>query len=472
MTDVKKIVIGATAVAVLAFFVMCFTGLFTKNNDQNWQVWQGISGQVDIISEPGWYWKNFGTVTTYPRAVQRYFSASVDEGGIKDESVRVTFNDGGTAQISTMIRYQTPTLKDKQRKFHRDFSGLIANANEAVRAHLINCLKNAAPLMSASEHQSARKSEFAQIVENQMRDGIYEMRRVAKQLKDKSDVKGNAITVYTTEIIRNKNGKPTIAQPSPLVTYGIIILQFSVTSTEYDGATKKQFAAKQQSYLKAEQMKASRQEQVESRLMIIEKGLKDKAEAEAIANVAKIKAVIAAELKADVALQAKQEAETKAAQLLAVEMVAKEQAETTANKALAVAKIQKSEAETKANRDLEVAKIQALAAKQQSIAIIIIAKAEQERIKIAGAITEREKTLAMLAKDRDVEVAAKLAQIAVPSVVITGQGGAGGAGLMENMINLRLLQGSGLLDSSLKFSVPKSMTMNANAIDSQARLTK
>lgn len=465
MTNTKKIFIGVTAVVVLAFFVMCFTGLFDKNDDQNWQVWQGLSGQVDIINEPGWYWKNFGTVTTYPRAVQRYFSQSVDEGGIKDESVRVTFNDGGTAYISTMIRYQTPTIKDKQRKFHRDFSGLIANANESVRAHLINCLKNTAPLMSASEHQSARKSEFAQVVEDQMRDGIYKMRRVARQLKDKTDIKGKAITVYATEIIRSKDGKPIIAQPSPLTTYGIIILQFSVTLTEYDNATKKQFAAKQQSYLKAEEMKASRQEQVESRLMIIEKGLKDKAQAEAEGNVVKIKAVIAAEQKAEVAEQVKREAETKANQLLSVEKIAKKQAETTANKALAVAKIQKTEAETMANRDLEVAKIQAAAATENSRAMIIIAKAEQERIKIAGAITEREKTLAMLAKDRDVEVAAKLAQIAVPVVVITGQGGSGGSSLMENMINLRLLQGSGLLDPALNFKVPK-------AIDSQANQTK
>ena len=144
---IKNIIFCVIAAVTLIGGYASFDALVGKNDDQNWQILQSVTGDIKVIDRAGYYVKKFGTVTTYPRAVQEEF------GRAEGESVRTTFNDGGTAEISTMIRYQTPTVEEHRKKFHRDFSGNIANANTSVRAHLINVIKATGPLMSASENQ-------------------------------------------------------------------------------------------------------------------------------------------------------------------------------------------------------------------------------------------------------------------------------------------------------------------------------
>ena len=116
MNEKVKVVGGIIAVAVIGIVIIVFMFGLGKNDDQNWQVKQSIGGTVTIIDTPGWYLKLGATVWTWPRSMQCYFSGSKEEGGDKDQSIRVTFNDGGTADISTMIRFQTPTIKNMRRK--------------------------------------------------------------------------------------------------------------------------------------------------------------------------------------------------------------------------------------------------------------------------------------------------------------------------------------------------------------------
>ena len=415
----KLQVSGIIVVVVLVIsLVVLFTNGLGKNDDQNYQIKQSITGKVEVIDRPGWYLKAFATVWTYPRSTQKYFSASKEEGGAKDESIRATFNDGGTAQFSTMVRFQTPIEEKLRRKAHQDFSGSCENMNQAVRAHLVNCIKNTAPLMSASEHQSARKAEFTELVHKQLADGLYEMRRVEKQLKDQTDEKGEPITVLATEIVLDENGMPKIAQASPLQEYGLRILQFSITGTDYDPQIIAQFAAKKESYLLAEKSKAQREQEVQERLMIEEKGRKEIVQIEIEANKEKKKATIEAEKKVSVAEQAALEA------LQA-----------------------KKKAETEAAQKLEVAKLEKQAAAEKAEAVTILAQAEEIRIQKAGAFTEKDKGLAEISAKRDAMVAAELSKIPVPQIVIGGSSGNGQGGTMESLINLMLMKNTGILNS-------------------------
>jgi membrane protein involved in colicin uptake len=252
------------------------------------------------------------------------------------------------------------------------------------------------------------------------------MRKVEKELKDRTDSEGNPITVFATEILEGEDGQAIIAQPSPLTEkFKMTIEQFSVTSSDYDAETLQQFAEKKKAYLAAERSKAERESAVQERLMIQEQGLRDKTEAEAIANVDKAKAVIAAELKAEVALQTKIEAETKANQLLEV------------------AKIEKEEAETKASMDLEVAKVQAEAAMENKKAMIAEAEGKQQAIELSGAITELEQAKI----DAEVKIMSEFARsipmMQSPSTVFSGGNGAGNEGsstLQNNMMSLVMLK--------------------------------
>lgn len=351
-----------------------------------------------------------------------------------DERIRVTFNDGGTAEISTFVRVQTPTTETEQKEFHRQFGGSTENVKASVKAHMTNCLKSAAPLMSASEHQAARKAEFSQIVEAQLVKGLYEMRQVEKDLKDRFDEKGKAITVMGTEMVLDPDGVAKIAQKSPLTeNYHLNVTQFSVTGSDYDPEILKQFAAKKQSFLLAEQKKAEREQMVQERLMIQEQGLRDKAEAEAKANVEKATAVIQAEQKAEVALQTKIEAETKANQLLEV------------------AKIEKEEALTQASKEFEVAEILAKAAEQKKLAVIAEAEGKKEAIDLSGEITNLEQAMLDTEVKKASVLADAIAKIQMPAVMSIGSGDGGGSdpdALTKNLINIKLLLEAGVLDAA------------------------
>ena len=434
MNKKQKLLIAFVGIGVVLVLVLLLGG-FGKNNAQNWQIVQHLNGKMIVRDRPGVYLRFFATVWTYPRFKDATFNDVKGEGKKTKESVRVTFNDGGTADTDTYVRFQTPLTADDRINFHRNFNGNIENAAMAVKAHLNNCLKAAAPLMSASENQSSRKAEFAQVVDEMMRLGLFEMRRVEKGLKDRLDEKGNPVTVTATEIILDKEGRPKISQISPLQSYKITIEQFSVTSTEYDEQTRLQFAAKKKSFLEAEQAKAERERQVQQKLMMKEQKLAELAEIEGEANKEKMKAVVEAEKNAEVAIQVKIEKET------------------AANMRLEVAKIAKAEAETKANEMLQVVTINLTAAQKDAERIIALAKAEQERIQLAGAITEKDKTLAIIKAERDVSISKALASIKSPSVVFSGGNGTGSDGqdMMMNMINFRILQQAGIIPNDGQF---------------------
>jgi len=425
MNTLDKIKTGLIGLAVLIGVVIAFMYFVVIGicNDQDYQIMQSPTGEVSVIKDAGWYGKWFSTVWTYPRAVTKHFSRDPKVGSPDDESIKVTFNDGGEADISTMIMFQTPVSEDMRREAHRNFGGNIDNMTDSIRAHLINCIKTTGPLISASQNQSARKAEFRQLVEDQMSNGLYKMRKVEKVLKDRTDVEGSPILVYTTEIVLDKDNLPIVTQKSPLLKYGIKILQLSVTETKYDEKTLEQFATKKESFLAAELSKAQREKEVQERLMIEERGLREKAEVEAVALKEKAKAVINGEKE-------------------------KEVAELEAAKKLAVAKLDKEEAETRAAKELAVAKLARESAVEQAAAIVALANAEEERIAKAGAITEKEQVLAEINAKMQVDVAEQLAKVNVPQFIIGGGGGgAGGDSTMEKLIQYKLLYGAGLLDN-------------------------
>ncbi len=236
---------GAAAIAAavgVAIVVMAVGGV-GSNDTQNWQIRQGFFGKVDVHDGAGYYLRNFASIWTFPRAVSAEFKQAGKGEAVsraeraEDQSIRVTFNDGGTAQMGTTIRFATPTTEEKRLKLHKDSSGEIQNVRAWVKSHLVNCMKASGPLMSSSEHMSARKAEFTQLVHAQMIDGLYRMRRYEHRIKSE-DESGDEIVVWATEIVTDaETGKPIIEQRSPLANYDLEVLQFSIEDTDYDGAT-------------------------------------------------------------------------------------------------------------------------------------------------------------------------------------------------------------------------------------------
>lgn len=416
-----KLILAAIVVSLIC---MVGVNLVHKVDDTEWQAVQYLSGEVEIKEDPGVYFAFFPKVTEYDRNMYFEFSKLPTPMSPNDESTRVTFNDGGTADLDATIRIASPATKEKKREFHRQFNGSAVNIKAAIWSHMANVIKASGPLMSASENQAARKSEFNTVVLNQLNDGLYEMRRVEREI-EQLDEKGQKLRVAATEVILAKDGKPVISQVSPLATYGVTVTQFSITATEYDEQTKKQFSTKKDAFLAAESAKAQREGEVQQRLMVIEKGLREKAETEAKSNLEKAQAVITA-------------------------MKEKEVAETQIAKELAVAETQKKIAETAAQQALEVAKLEKQAAEEQAQKIRILAEAEKDKIAQAGAITEKDRVTLEVQRETAIGVATALAKVNVPQVVISGKdasGNGGGSATQSELINLMLLKQNGYLDA-------------------------
>ena len=391
---------------------------------------QPYVGDARVQNGSGLYMKGWADTWAYDRYMEFVYSDEADEGDKAKESIKVTFNDGSTADISAFIVIELPTEEDEILAFHKMMNGDPLRIKNKVKAHLTECMKTASPLMSSTEHQVSRKSEYSQTVENMLSDGVYDMKQIRKVLTDRVDEQGRPVSVAATEILLDNNGKPVIAKKSPLtVDYKLNITQFSIKGTKYDPETLKQFSAKKEQFLAAEQSKAEREAMVQEALKIEAEGLKDKAQAEAEANVAMATAVIAAELKANVALQTKIEAETKAEQLLSV------------------AETDKATLLMEASALFEQAEIAAATAVEEKKAMISRAEGRKEAIELSGDITELEEAMLAAEVEKVRAAAEAFAKMSVPDTMIFG-GGEGNGDITESLFQLRLMQDAGLMKKS------------------------
>lgn len=388
-----------------------------NNNDQNWLIIQYPWGSVKVIDYPGWFFKAGASCWYYPRNWQVSYE--------NEHSFKVVFNDGGSATMNAIVRFSSPLTIEGKRKFHQLFGGNEVTVEEAVWAHLSDAMKSSGPVMSASEHQSARRGEYTCLVQDQLQSGLFEMKRVSRTLHDQFDEKGKPITVYATEVVMDENNVvPKISRPSPLTDFGIVITQFSITDVIYDEQTQRQFSQKKEAFLAAEGSKAQREKEVQERLMVEERGRREKAETESLALRQKAQAVIEAQRE-------------------------KEVSETNAARLLAVALLTKQEAETKALQDLEVAKLNLLKAKEEAEAQIILAQAREKSLKLGGFISERDKVLAEIEKEKMIGIADKLSKISVPQFIISG-GSEGQSNIQESLMNIFMLKQMGLVKESNK----------------------
>lgn len=415
----------STIKVALFFIVLIFGAIFGSNlvhkvDDTEWQAVQYLNGEIEIKESAGIYFAFFPKITEYDRNMAFEFTKDKSKGRPVDESTGVTFNDGGTAQIDVTLRVALPSDVKNKREFHRQFNGNTENIRSAIWSHLSSVIKSTGPVMSSSENQVSRKSEFQSLIQDQMNAGIYEMRRVERN-SEQVDDKGNAIKIFATDIVKDTAGHPVVTQVSPLANLGIKVTQFSITATDYDEQTRKQFSLKKESFLQAEASKAQREAEIQSRLMVIEKGLRQGAEMAAASNLEKTKETINAQKE-------------------------KEVAETNAAKLLAVSEMTKKTAEVEANQKLEVAKLERMAAQETAQKVIELAKAEKERISLGGALTEEKRVLAEISAKRDIEVAIALAKVSVPSTVInSGSGANAGDSVNTNLMNMTLLKSMNII---------------------------
>jgi len=119
-------------------------------------------------------------------------------------------------------------------------------------------------------------------------------------------------------------------------------------------------------------------------------------------------------------------------------------AETHAQMQLAVSQLNKQQAETLATQELECAKLDRMRAQEEAETQIILASAKEKSLKLGGAISERDRILAEIERDKCIGVAEQLAKISVPQFIISG-GENSSTDVNGSLMNMILLRQLGVL---------------------------
>lgn len=300
-------------------FIGVILGIYVLSNAFTWvdarsivMIQSPVSGALKSVTDPGPTWQGWGTVTSYSRRTQITFRCETgkrDKDGhclnAQDSSIQVRFNDGGHAWVSGIVSWEMPLAAEAIVRLHKEFGSIEAIDRQLVNPAIIKAFYLTAPLMSSTESYASRRTEFLQLFEDQLRNGVYKTRTV--QVKEPDPVTGIEKTVSKVELIMDANGTPVRAEASAFSIYKISVLPATITNLDYDPEVEKQIGAQRDAVLAVQAAQANAKKAEQDAITAEKNGEARSAEARAAQEAIKATAVTSAEKDKDVAtLQAQQ----------------------------------------------------------------------------------------------------------------------------------------------------------------------
>ena len=362
-------------------------------NDQGYRtVVQKITGGENVRFQPGMYWAGFFSKTTeyadvVTVQVERPEKRKADISYFS-EPIRCQFADGTYAnQVGYSVKWKLPNNGERMLAIHKDYreqSRLAASLADYSK----ECANYSFQLMDSERHYSGGKSELAEAFKFQLRNGQYIIDQQSVVRIDSAS--GEKIRSYENSPRENPDGTFILAK-SDVQQYDIIPNFVAITLVDYES--------------------------------VVNEKLKAKVEQSTREAIAKQELVTAQQE----ALTAEMRGRQKVAEVRATEEAAKIEAEIRAQAATAVSKEQALQAKFQAEKELAEGR----------------ASAEVARLKVQAGLSPLEQ--AQIEKDTRIGVAAELAKVKVPQIVI-GSGGGQSANPMDAIGVNMLMEVMGKLD--------------------------
>lgn len=357
----KKILFGVSVLALIA--TVSLSSFIFETNDAGYvQVKQSAgTGTMSVRTEPGVYPQMFGSINTYK--ISDVYDFNTD-----GEAITVRFQDSATADIKGQIKYRLPVDEKSILQINQDFRSDEAVTAQLIRQVVASAIKQTATLFNAEEVYSTRRSDFVQLVNEQIKGGLYATTYSEKLALDENGQK------FIDRIVTPKldsNGNPIIAEISAFKRYNVELIQLVINDVDFDEKTTELIAKRKEAEQEQVVAKATAERAKQDAITVAEQGKAKVAQAEAEALVAKKTAVINAE------------------------------------------------------KEKEVAEQEALKAIEEKKAIIARGEAEAEsaRLKVAAGLTPLDK--ANIDKETAIGVAKELANVKFPEMMVIGGGGNG-----------------------------------------------
>lgn len=355
------IVFGVLAV----IFVFLARGIFETNEAGYFQVRQAaFTGNMSVKLDAGTYFQWFGNITTYKNvATVGIGEHHIGDGSANIDAVDVIFNDGSKAKISGLIRVKLPSNVEGAIHLKSEYAlGFEHFIQSGVVPIVNNAIKLSANLRSAQDAYTTL-ALFQQAVEDQLKNGIY-VTKSDKVIITRStgDTEEQRITAIVYD---EKTGMPK-RMPNRLQQLGCEVLECVIDVPQFDQKVEEMIAKRKDEAMKTE---LAKQEAIRAQQDALT------AEQQGLANVAK----------------AKYEQE-----------------------------VEKVKEVTIAQKEFEVAQLRAKQAEEEKKKIVLEgqAQAEANRLKVAAGLSPQE--AAEWRYKTAVGVAAELAKVNVPSILITG----------------------------------------------------
>lgn len=245
-----------------------------------------MTGEMSVVTSPGWAWQGGGTVTKYQRSNQLWFSNKEDEGG--KGAIKIGFNDFGEGTVSGSVRWYMPTNKEQVLKLHSDYGTQESIEFKLIKQAVTKAIYMSGTLMSSKEAVSEKKTALLTYTEDQANNGIYRTRAIATK-----DTLADANTKLL-EIVY-KDGKPQIIKASDVAIYGVILSNFTINDIVFSGTVTKQIADQQKLVMAVQTSKANAQKATQDAITTMKQGEADAAKAKWQQEVIKAKLVTEAE---------------------------------------------------------------------------------------------------------------------------------------------------------------------------------
>ncbi|WP_273444811.1 hypothetical protein [Neolewinella agarilytica] len=365
------------AVIVLLLSALLFNPFSV--NDQGYRtVVQGITGTEFVRFEPGMYWAGFFSKTTeyadvVTVQVERPEKRKADISYFS-EPIQCQFADGTYAnQVGYSVKWKLPNNGERMLAIHKDYreqSRLAASLADYSK----ECANYSFQLMDSERHYSGGKSELAEAFKFQLRNGQYIIDQHEQMRVDSAS--GEKIRSYENTPRTNADGSFVLAK-SDVQQYDIVPNFVAITLVDYES--------------------------------VVNEKLKAKVEQSTREAIAKQELVTAQQE----ALTAEMRGRQKVAEVRATEEAAK------------------IEAEIRAQAETAVSKEQALQARYQADKALAQGRADAEvaRLKVQAGLSPRER--AEFEKETRIGIAAELAKVNMPQIVIGGSNGKQGANPMD-----------------------------------------
>lgn len=272
-----------------------------------------ILGSETMASDVGYNVYLFGRITPWKNAMTVQASnvtrVAVSAGERETNttsadlpSQKLVFLDQVDADVTATVRYLLPVDEESFLIMARQYR----TPENLLRTELIPAFQETlganAALMGAEEYFSGGKTQFNNDFENQMRGGVFEVRRRQVERKtigrssgsanaslgtDQQDFGEGTEIVFEVSKILDSNGQP-IRKIQAFSSFGISVVSARVTNVQPNQAFQERMGLKQEAAANRAIAQERRAQEVQERLLAIEKGEREVAERQAEAKVRQI----------------------------------------------------------------------------------------------------------------------------------------------------------------------------------------